>query len=241
MSAEDRTVVVTGAGGGIGRASALNLAEAGYRVVLADRDESGLRGTAAVLRSESLVASRVVDVTDRESVAQLFGESAHLHGCVHCAGVVGTSPLESTDSREWERILAVNLTGTFHVVAAAAQAVGDGGAIVTVSSMAAQPSSRFASPAYAASKSGVVGLTRSLSTSLAGRGIRINSVAPGAIDTSMLLEFGESQRDSLKGANPMGRLGDPSEVAKVIEFLVSDASSFVTGQVISANGGAFVG
>ncbi|QXW01290.1 MULTISPECIES: SDR family NAD(P)-dependent oxidoreductase [Rhodococcus] len=240
-----RNVVVTGAGSGIGRATAKVLSEFGYGLVLSDRNEQGLQETISELSPQAAVTSHVVDVTDTSSVADLFARAASLPGgvggCVHAAGVVGTSTIDTTEFTEWERIISINLTGTFHVIAESTKTFGQGGSIVSISSMAAQTSSRFASPAYAASKAGVVGLTRSLATPLAERGIRINSVSPGAIDTAMLTEFGSERRESLKSANPMGRLGTPEEIARTAEFLISDASSFVTGQVIAVNGGAFVG
>ncbi|OZE79161.1 SDR family oxidoreductase [Rhodococcus sp. 15-649-1-2] len=241
---ESNVVVVTGAGSGIGRATAQLLSERGYTLVLSDRDERGLKQTVYELNADTEPTACSVDVTDTASVAELFAQANTLpgdvRGCVHCAGIVGTSSLEDTDSSEWDRILSVNLTGTFNVLAEASKVLVTGGSIVTIASLAAQTSSN-ASPAYAASKAGVIGLTRSLAAPFARRGIRINSVAPGAIETSMLMEFGAAHVESLKGANPMGRLGSAAEIAATIEFLVSDASAFTTGQVISVNGGAFIG
>ena len=246
---------VTGASRGIGAAIAQALLADGWRVTLAARSIDGLRALRDRLGPEGCACTHAVaiDVADEAAVQRAFAESREalgpLHALVNNAGVVETAPLARTSMATWRRLLDTNLTGAFLCTQAALPdllAAGRG-RIVNVASTAAQRGYAYCS-AYAASKHGVLGLTRSLALELATRGIAVNAVCPGYTETDIvaagiaqvMAATGRDEataRAAFTAANPMGRLVDPAEVAATVRWLLREAPAALTGQAISVSGG----
>ncbi|ANH94576.1 MULTISPECIES: SDR family NAD(P)-dependent oxidoreductase [unclassified Streptomyces] len=231
-----RTALVTGAASGIGLATARRLGAGGARLVIADHDAEGAERAAAELAAEGVEAAAVrTDVTRPESVeaAVAFAQDTFgaLHLAVNNAGISGPSaPTGAYDIDAYQRVVRTNLDGVFYSLRyelPALEAAG-GGAIVNVASILG--SVGFAgSPAYVAAKHGVVGLTKTAAAEYAARGIRVNAVGPGFIETPLLDGMEETARRALVGRHPAGRLGRAEEVAELIAFLLSDRASYVHG------------
>ncbi|MWV64926.1 SDR family oxidoreductase [Halorubrum sp. JWXQ-INN 858] len=240
--------IVTGGAGGIGRAAALRFAEEGASVVVSDVDEDGIAETVDLIEADGGEASAVVtDVTDADAVAALVDETVETYGtpdfALNNAGIEGrTARLADQTLDDWDRTIAVNQTGVWNCLQAELSAMvdggGDGGAIVNTSSIAGL-SAAGGSP-YVASKHGVVGLTRIAAAEYGREGIRVNAVCPGIIDTEMIaraeVEMGD-QLAAMTEAKPLGRMGDPEEVAAAVVWLCSDDASFVTGHPLVVDGG----
>jgi NAD(P)-dependent dehydrogenase (short-subunit alcohol dehydrogenase family) len=238
-----KRVLVTGAGSGIGRATTIHLAELGARVVGLDRDADTLAETvaAAGYGAEALVC----DLLDRAAVPVAVHEAAArlggLDGVCNIAGVShGFTLDEDLTLEDWDRVIGINLTGTWLVCQAAlGHLKASRGAIVNTSSTAATDGTPYQS-AYAASKGGVIALSRTLAVDQAAAGLRVNVIAPGPIDTPIAQQYSlpEGADPALLGLIlPFGNLGRAEEVAAVYAFLVSDAASHVNGQIIKVDGG----
>jgi len=248
----DKAYIVTGGASGIGAAVCRVLSDAGAAVAVLDRDEAGGQAVAASLARGKAFA---VDISDPKEVDQAFDAATRflngLDGVAHVAAVddpeakaaiarfrAGGEPLDITSrlgDEQWRRMLAINLDGTFYVNRAALRVLlpRRRGAIVNVASIAAStPAAGF--PHYSASKAGVLGLSRSIALEVADRGIRVNVVAPGAVDTPMLARNPNRTSDS---SIPLGRLAQPAELGHVIAFLLSDEASYITGETVHVNGG----
>ncbi|MCU1606788.1 MAG: 3-oxoacyl-[acyl-carrier protein] reductase [Modestobacter sp.] len=253
----DRRVgFVTGGGSGIGRASAIALARAGLAVVVADTDLDAAKATVeAVEALGSAGVATLVDVADEaqvaEAVALAVRSFGRLDAAVNSAGVQGQlAPTAECSLDNWQRTLAVNLTGTFLSVRAEIQAMldaGNGGSVVNLASNFGLVGKERI-PAYCASKHGVIGLTKSAALDYAKSGIRINAVCPGPIDTPLLSGIetamgaaGAAMRQEVEDSVPMGRVGLAAEVGELIAWLCSDAASFVTGAAVPVDGGFVVG
>jgi 3-oxoacyl-[acyl-carrier protein] reductase len=243
MRFEGRGALVTGGASGIGKATARRLAADGARVTIADVGEERLEAALAELRSSGDVASVVMDVTDWAQVEGQTRAAAErmggLDALVTCAGVTHPATAWETSLDDWERVLRVNLTGTFLCAKAAAPlmiARGRGRIVMIASITASHVWSGRA--AYAASKGGVVALAKSCAVDLAPHGITVNSISPGPIATPQTADLhSQAIRDKVVGQTPMHRYGAPEEVADVIAFLASDDARFVTGHELRVDGG----
>jgi NAD(P)-dependent dehydrogenase (short-subunit alcohol dehydrogenase family) len=244
---QKRVVLVTGAGSGIGRACALAFAKDGATVVVVDQDEMHGIQTARMVETVGGSAHFIrCDISEANEVQHMIesvlGRFGRLDVAVNNAGIEGvkSSTVDCT-LRDWDRVMAVNLRGTwlcmkYEISAMLKQGVG---AIVNCSSIAGMVGYAD-SPAYSASKHGVVGLTQSAALECARSHIRINAVCPGVIQTPMIdryVQGDERVRKGLADREPMGRLGNPSEVADAVHWLASDRASFVTGVALPVDGG----
>jgi len=242
-----RVALVTGAGSGIGRATAVAFSRQGARVVVSDRDAAGGEQTVASIRSAGGDALFVrADVAVPRDVEALVARTVHDYGrldfAFNNAGIEGRQALTADTSEEdWDRVIAVNLKGVWlcmkHEIPR--MLAGQGGVIVNCSSVAGLVG--FAQlPAYVASKHGVVGLTKTAALEYARSGIRVNAVCPGAIQTPMIDRVVAARPElaaALAAAEPVGRMGRPEEIAGAVVWLCSDEASFVTGQAWAVDGG----
>lgn len=245
-----RTFLLTGAAQGIGRSIALAIAQAGGSLALCDLKGNSITDVAADLATRFGIRARgyELDVRDEVATAAVVAraetELGPIHGAVPAAGITRNGPIETMTAEQWRDVIDVNLTGTFLT----AQAVACGmlqrgaGAIVTIASITAfggQPGRGN----YAASKWGLLGLTKTLALEWGGRGIRVNGVGPNAVDTPLFREgvpeaFVEGV---MMDRTPMGRVARPEEIASVVLFLLSDAASYVNGAVLPVDGGLTCG
>lgn len=238
-----RVAAVTGAGSGIGRAAARALAAEGCRLIASD-----LRVDAVTPLESEMGAIAVEADVATEDGAQAVTEAARraydrLDVLVCCAGVYETNTVDSIDVDAWDRVLDVNLRGTFLCAQRAMPLLSANGwgRIVTVSSIAAHTGGASgAGPAYVASKAGVMGLTRSLAHAAGPRGVTVNCINPGIIETPMTAAIDPNERRAAAGRTPVRRNGQPEDVAFVIVFLASEAAGFVNGAHLSVNGGLFM-
>lgn len=233
-----RRVFLTGGAKGIGAAIARRLALAGAEVVIADLD----LGAAAALATEIRASAVQLDVTDLPAVAAVMAANGPFQILVNNVGVDQHAYFTQTTPDDWRRLLAVNLESVFattHAALPAMQSAGFG-RIVNIASEAGRMGSRGAS-VYAAAKGGVIAFTRSIARENGRKGITANVIAPGPIDTPLLRQAveqgGEKLLQAMTAATLMGRLGTPDEVAAAVEFLVSDAAGFITGETLGVSGG----
>nr|WP_119611829.1 SDR family oxidoreductase [Streptomyces acidiscabies] len=248
MSAQGQVVIVTGAGSGIGRATALRFAERGWTVVAADVDEGAAARTVAELKTPGKAVS--VDVSDSARVAALISTVVQSFGridvLVNNAGIGFRGTVETIEEADWDRVMAVNAKGVFLCSKyAIPELAKTGGRIVNVASYtAAQGIADRA--AYVASKGAIASLTRAMAVDHIGQGIRVNAVAPGTVNSpyfaKMLAESPdpESLRASLDGRAPVGRMAEPEEIADAIVWLASEESGFVVGSVLTVDGGTSI-
>lgn len=240
MSFEGRTMVVVGATGGIGSSLARLLSVAGCRLALVARD--GIR--LAALAGELSAAAYPCDVTRSEEVDRCMGDIegalGRIEGVAHCVGSLLLKPAHTTTDADWDAAIATNLTTSFYVLRAAVRTLirGGGGSIVLVSSAVADRG-MIHHEAIAAAKAGVVGLAKSAAATYARNQIRVNCVAPGLTRTPMTesLIRTESSAKVSAALHPLGRIGEPQEVARAIQWLLSPEQSWVTGQVLGVDGG----
>ncbi|ADB50368.1 SDR family NAD(P)-dependent oxidoreductase [Conexibacter woesei] len=239
---DGKVALVTGGASGIGLAAARALAAEGCRVMLADLDP---RTAAAELERAhpGAVGEVVVDVSApaqaRRAVSAAVERFGRLDVLVTSAGVYETQGVDGLSDEEWDRTLAVNLSGTYHCAHAAidAMAVNGWGRIVTLASSAAQTGGGAGGPAYVASKAAVMGLTRSLAKHAGPKGVTVNSVVPGLIETPMTDRLRPEHREIAATLTLVGRNGTPADVAAVIVMLASEGLGFVTGSHVNVNGG----
>ena len=240
--------VVTGGASGIGEATCHHLAEAGHSIGLLDIDGEGARRVAEQLRAGGTGALGLsVDVADRASVDSAFARIRRELGAVQvlvtCAGMIAFDEFADITPESWNRIIEVNLTGTFHCCQAALPDMVEAGwgRIITISSSSAQRGSPL-NAHYAAAKGGVIVLTKSIARAYAARGITANSIPPSGIETPMQHRFqGEGDlppNETMAATIPMGHLGTPDDIAAAAAFLASEAAGFISGQVLGVNGGS---
>ncbi len=246
QSLDDRHALVTGGATGIGLAVTKSLASAGARVTIASRNVERVTAAAAELNG---VTGRSLDVTDPESIDAVFDAAGPVDILVNNAGIALAAPFDKTTPEQWSNVMAVNLTGVYLCTQAALKSMRerDSGRIINIASTAGLKGYAYIS-AYAASKHGVVGMTRSLALELAATGITANCICPGFVDTDIVAEAvanitsktGRSKKEALAELvrhNPQKRLITPAEVADAVLWLCQNTSCSITGQAIVVAGG----
>jgi 3-oxoacyl-[acyl-carrier protein] reductase len=246
MRLEGKVCLITGAASGIGKATTLLFAQEGATVIAGDISKENL--DSLVKEAEGLpgkVDPYVLNVTDRDQIKEVVEKVVQKYGridvLVNNAGITRDALLVRMKEEDWDAVINVNLKGVFNVTQMVVPYMikQRNGSIVNVSSVVGI----YGNPGqtnYAASKAGVIGMTKTWAKELAGRNIRVNAVAPGFIETPMTEKLPEKAREAALSRIPLGRFGKPEEVAQVILFLASDESSYVTGQVIGIDGGLVI-
>jgi len=244
MKLRDRIALVTGAGRGIGRAIAIALAREGANVVVNDVDIQLAREAADEIRVKGLKAFPIkADVSNSTEVVEMVETIIKMFDridiLVNNAGIFSSVPLDNMTENEWDKVMNINLRGVFLCSQSVMKFMKKqrSGKIVNIASLAAKIGGIFAGANYAASKAGVICLTKSLAKQLARYGINVNAVAPGTIETEMTADWPKEVKESFLRQIPLGRFGKPEEVAETVLFLVSDGANYITGETIDVNGG----
>jgi 3-oxoacyl-[acyl-carrier protein] reductase len=246
MNLDGKVAIVTGAGKagkGIGQACALTLASAGAKVVVASRTEASAESVAADIRKAGGEAlALAVDVSASDQVDQMIAAALKAYGrvdiLVNNAGITRDGLLVRMSEESWDSVLDTNLKGAWLCTKAVARLMMKqrSGAIVNMTSIMGM-AGNAGQANYAASKAGLIGLTKSAAKELASRGIRVNAVAPGWIETAMTAELGDDFKEQMLPRIPLARLGEPEDVANAVLFLCSDAAAYITGQTLTVDGG----
>lgn len=236
----NRTVVLSGAAGGIGRQIVDQFFAADANLVLGDLDLQALKEIKDAYDADgSRIAISQLDAASPESnnalVARAQEAFGHIDHLILGAGIYPESTVAETTDEQWRKVLSINLDGAFYLTRAAIPVFSRGASVVAISSLAGHRGSKNHAH-YAASKAGMIGFVRSLAWEL-GPGVRINAVSPGIIQTAMTTNLIAAQNEHLLRSTPLGRFGQPDEIASVITFLCSPAASYVHGEVIQVNGG----
>ena len=246
MKLLNKTAVITGAGSGIGRAIALRFVAEGARIIVAELNEVNGNETARAIQAQGGEAMAITtDVGNSASVTQLF-QTIDAQGwgvdiLVNNAGQGGTmTPIHQLTDDAWQAMIATHLNGTFYCSRAAINRMmpNKSGAIINLASVAGLAGMPMG-VSYSAAKAGIIGFTKAAGKEVARFGIRINAIAPGWVETPILDNLPDTLRDAMTGMVPLGRIGQPDEIASLALFLASEESSYVIGQVISPNGGGY--
>jgi 3-oxoacyl-[acyl-carrier protein] reductase len=242
-----RVALVTGAGRGIGAAVAAELHAGGAFVALLDRDTKAVNSVAADLDPAlETVLPVVADMSDTPGLARALADvDARWHApdiLVNNAAISAVGSVWDVDEAEWDAVLAVNLRGVLQLIrlCALTMRARGWGRIVNVTSLAGQQGGRLMGPHYSASKAGILVLTKIFARELAHHGVTVNAVAPSSIETPVMADLGDAEREAMAQRIPVGRLGQPEEVAKLTAYLTSDDAGYVTGATFDINGGSFM-
>jgi 3-oxoacyl-[acyl-carrier protein] reductase len=244
MDLTSRVALVTGASRGIGRAIALGLARRGATVVAAARGDNAAPVVEEIRAAGGTAEAIALDVTDQASVEAAVRGLLERHGrldiLVSNAGITRDQLLLRMKREDWDAVLATNLTATFTICQAALRPMikQRGGRVIAISSVVGQMGNAGQAN-YAASKAGLIGFCKSMAREVASRGITVNVVAPGMIETDMTKALTGASREDWEARIPLGRLGAPDDVAHAVCFLASDEASYITGHVLAVNGGMY--
>ena len=248
MTQDQQVILITGASRGIGRAIALTIARPGAVLLLnhydptPDMAEETLRAVEAKGAKARICYFNVADFQEVQGqVENLLKEFGRIDVLINNAGITRDTLLMRMKEEDWDRVLSINLKGVFNCTQAVIRAMikQKAGKIVNVASVVGAMGNAGQAN-YAASKAGVIGFTKSVAKEVAARGIQVNAIAPGFIDTEMTAVLSEAVRQEFLRSIPMGRSGQPEEVAELVAFLISPASNYITGQVIHINGGMYM-
>ena len=243
LRSDGKVAIVTGASRGIGRGIAMALAESGATVICAARDLAKLEAVAAeIVAAGGKAQAAVVDVASRESIESLISATVAGHGridvLVNNAGITRDNLLLRMKQAEWDDVIATNLTSVFTSTQAVMKPMlkQRGGSIINIGSVVGL-TGNAGQANYAAAKAGLVGFSKSVAREVASRGIRVNVITPGFIETDMTNAMPEAAKQAMLATVPLGRTGTPADIAALVVYLASDASAYVTGQTISVDGG----
>ncbi len=247
MNLVDKVAIVTGAGRGIGKAIAIALAREGANIIAIDVDIQTAEEVAREIKSldQQALAIQVDDSDSKEvnrMVQSVLEKFKRVDILINNAAIIKRGSIEDLTEEDWDRVMDVNLKGAFNCAKAVVGAMKKQryGKIVNISSIAGKIGDLASAPCYGASKAGMTCLAKSLARELASYGINANVVAPHAIETDMSKEWSEEKRKSIIADIPLGRLGEPEDVAVAVVFLVSDKAKFITGEVLDVNGGCLM-
>ncbi len=240
-SLKNNVLIVTGGASGIGAATCLKLAEEGSSVVVSDINLEGAQAVSEKINKLGVASIAVqTDVAspkdNEELISQTLSKFGKIDGAFLNAGIVIGSTILDGDLEAWQKVVSVNLTGPYLGLRALAPRLHAGASVVITASVAGLRGSAYM-PSYIASKHGVVGLAKSAAAEFARKKIRVNAVCPGGVETPILGVTGEDELKALGNMHPLQRLGQPQEIANLVSFLLSEQSSFVTGQAIAIDGG----
>jgi len=237
---EARIAIVTGAGSGIGRATAHELAKRGDEVIIAERDgENAARVANEIVSAGARARAVTLDVTNGAALDTLVADLPRVDTLVNNAGILGVQAFEELRPDDYRRMFEVNVIAVAEISRRVVPKMPRGGAIVNLASRAIFGAVNYAH--YIAAKSAVAGLNRAMALEFAGKGIRVNAVAPGAIRTPMLKLRDDMPESEFLRHQPLGRLGEPEDIAAAIAFLASPSASFITGQMLLVDGGRSLG
>ena len=247
MKLKDRVAIITGAAKGIGKAISLTFIREGAKLALIDVDK-GILGTAKneIEKNREEVIAIPCDITKSVEVKAMVNQVQKAFGrvdiLINNAGIIRRGTIETVTEEDWDRVIEVNLKGTFNCCKAVAVIMKEQGygKIVNISSIAGKMGDITSAPGYGPSKAGVDALTKTLARQLAPYGINVNAVSPHAIETEMSAQWSEQRRKEIIASIPLGRLGKPEDVAEAVLFLTSEEASFITGEILDVNGGAWM-
>jgi 3-oxoacyl-[acyl-carrier protein] reductase len=244
---KDRVAIITGGARGIGKAIGSAFVREGAKVCLVDVDQGKLETTKNEIRkSREEILALTCNITKSADVQATMNQVQKTFGridiLVNNAGIIRRGTIETVTEEDWDRVIEVNLKGTFNCCKAVAGIMKQQGygKIVNVSSIAGKMGDITSAPGYGPSKAGMDALTKTLARQLAPYRINVNGVAPHAIETEMSAQWSEERRKEIIASIPLGRLGKPEDVAQAVLFLVSDDASFITGEILDVNGGALM-
>jgi 3-oxoacyl-[acyl-carrier protein] reductase len=242
----NRIALVTGASRGIGRACALALSEAGARVVLAARNLEKLDEVAAEIRAAGRECWTVgIDLASEGSIRDAFANTSKEFGVVEIlvnnAGITRDGLAVRMKRHDWDAVIETNLTGTFLCIQQVLPAMlkARWGRIINITSVVGE-TGNAGQVNYAASKAGLIGVTRTLAQEIGSRGITVNAIAPGFVETDMTGVLSEEVREKMLASIPLRRIGQPSDIAGAVRFLASDEAAYITGHVLDVNGGMYM-
>lgn len=246
MRVKDKVTIITGAGSGIGRGTALMFGKEGAKVVVGDVNEKGGEETANEIRKnggEAFFAK--LDVSNREQVKNVVQETLNKYGridvLINNAGIIQDALVIKMTEEQWDRVINIDLKGPFNCIQAVVGTMIEkgGGEIINVSSIVGLYGN-IGQINYAAAKAGLIGMTKTLAKELGKKNIRVNAIAPGFIMTPMTASVPEKILEMMKEKTPLKRLGTPEDVANTLLFLASDEASFINGTIISVDGGLLI-